>query len=1804
MASKDKSLKDALKEIFKRNKSGTSSFGNRSEIVHISEEVLRDLNKESPLNTRVRVLKELCVKVTEGKLENTIVEKLWKGVDDLFGPQYPTEVRHLAFYFLQCLLRGQSNISEIMRAIFFHFITNHNLPEDTGQRFDLLNILTSNGRTLLHFEEKVGRFLLNWIPEISQAGKIEEYLSMLDNLVRYNAAYLDDEVISGFIQHICVLCCGLNTKTVKSCLEIMSSIVAYSNMPPESLPKFIGALCRTVVIEEYCTMSWTVMKKLLGTHMGHSSIFTMCRILQEPDLRSDTELLRGAVFYTHMALWSSSPLTNLHCPPSSVLPSFLQAVKCNQAAVAFEVVAGLKQLIQRHGTELQDPAWSILLQILFHIITNIDLSSSLDVNKLVAASIHDTLNLIEHLMKTDCFYGSVKQFYDIIEECSSVRPDSSILGLINYQARSIVPIEHLWLTNLNNMLAKYFKPDVRSSVRLRVLEILNHVIKLNRRLYEDELIDRIVVPHMGSIVQCTDVTVRSSVASLLIDLCLDCESKKCLDLLDILEKMLLRPFESHPPDTIPRPELEHSDLKCLVEGLIKVFIIKIHKLPSMHAVKIHKMLVTFLELHYKQQKILESVPIVRKMILECLLKLRADARYHLGYLSGNKIRFSPYLCVVYKTTDRGNLGSPVPQSPAPVQRLPVTVTQLSLKRAFNVFTTCLSMEKDWEVLHLVLVELTKGLQNKSLILSKHGNSDLDVLVDVLCSMVVDKTYNLPDSLNITIPRSDFYAIVLLVIVNLASYHSYLDQIHQQKMIRCIIKCPNSLGPRSAKHSISALTICGVEMKEAMVKMLPEVLLSLSKISATIHIAVPVLEFLSTLSQLPTLYANFVAEQYMSIFAIALPYTNPFKYDHYTVSLAHHVIAVWFLKCRLTFRKDFVRFITKGLQTNLLPFEEGVFHQNLSDLNQDSSDRKRSSSLTEQGSRKRSATMSSVRDKSMGQKPGEKTTTFYQELTETCIDLMARYAYSPCSALPRRLPVADFLMTGGQSMCWFIGNKLITITTSGCSKRILKNGLCDKCLAICSCQNEGRKTKSSRSGSNETEDLDWISRQNSNEKSNTNTSVSSPTEDGKKLSDKLEIVSNKLQQIAVNVKQDKESCNCWCTGWAEIYIRRPTGDMSWVMRIQNNINFTEEIFEFPLNELSTLFRPSLDPEETGANERPPLKRQYSEDNQEEDKATGSNASLTGSPKNSPSRQDSKDSVEGESDYIYDDGTRSRNPVRRSNSSPEMSASWKNPFCHQKIASEDSKKNAEDDGGKKNKGYQKDMRVSCEAIPEEIAGSGTTPPSGDSLPVAGKPDPASAVFSTSHHPSLMSCHSYPGSSPPKESGISAKPYQTVPPTPNIQTSSQQPEFIRRPTNLPNLTNLVPLSAKPPQSPTQTSPRFSRHAHSTGASRDKGDSAGWEIQKSSSASIIERNVSGNLNWARERAKERKNSGSVERLSTLDANQAQMRDRVHTISVSSPATRISRSDSAPAPPSKGNNKQPKEPPKSGVNPSFVFLQLFHANIFNTKIEKPVLVKMTDPIQRAMKILDHIHPFETHSIGVIYVKEGQVDSEVEIFKNRFGSLRYIEFLQQIGTLVKLTDLDPQKFYLGGLDHHGNDGKFAYLWQDDIIRVMFHVATMMPNQKNDPNCNDKKRHIGNNFVTIVYNESGEEFNISTIKGQLTFASIVIQPLDLGLNRVVTKVKDDVAHLITSCEPKLVSDQNVGVLARQMALHANMASLVIKSLRNPASDPYASNWLERLRKIKSIRNKVIMDQKNEASISSIYPKDDGKKNLMEDFTDYT
>lgn len=68
-----------------------------------------------------------------------------------------------------------------------------------------------------------------------------------------------------------------------------------------------------------------------------------------------------------------------------------------------------------------------------------------------------------------------------------------------------------------------------------------------------------------------------------------------------------------------------------------------------------------------------------------------------------------------------------------------------------------------------------------------------------------------------------------------------------------------------------------------------------------------------------------------------------------------------------------------------------------------------------------------------------------------------------------------------------------------------------------------------------------------------------------------------------------------------------------MRIQNYVSFSNSIYEFPLNEISTLFMPTLYPDSRNPS-RPPLRRQSSEDQpppeEEKEKTKGKVSSLPG------------------------------------------------------------------------------------------------------------------------------------------------------------------------------------------------------------------------------------------------------------------------------------------------------------------------------------------------------------------------------------------------------------------------------------------------------------------------------------------------------------------------------------------------------------------------------------------------------------------
>lgn len=179
-----------------------------------------------------------------------------------------------------------------------------------------------------------------------------------------------------------------------------------------------------------------------------------------------------------------------------------------------------------------------------------------------------------------------------------------------------------------------------------------------------------------------------------------------------------------------------------------------------------------------------------------------------------------------------------------------------------------------------------------------------------------------------------------------------------------------------------------------------------------------------------------------------------------------------------------------------------------------------------------------------------------------------------------------MLANGHSRTWMISNTIVTITTSG--TYISLDGVCDNCIAV-------RESKAS-TVLKEKAKLEKSLKQRSNAADGTTaaplaqafsdrthgavtghvigtqTTTDVPSKPENKFVSVDKTVLHKSQSVDTaklkslsegrgTVASERRSsepvagvslrnCQCVCQGWAEIFIRRPCGNLSWIMRIQN------------------------------------------------------------------------------------------------------------------------------------------------------------------------------------------------------------------------------------------------------------------------------------------------------------------------------------------------------------------------------------------------------------------------------------------------------------------------------------------------------------------------------------------------------------------------------------------------------------------------------------------------------------------------------
>ncbi|GAB7354797.1 hypothetical protein MBLNU459_g5190t1 [Dothideomycetes sp. NU459] len=290
---------------------------------------------------------------------------------------------------------------------------------------------------------------------------------------------------------------------------------------------------------------------------------------------------------------------------------------------------------------------------------------------------------------------------------------------------------------------------------------------------------------------------------------------------------------------------------------------------------------------------------------------------------------------------------------------------------------------------------------------------------------------------------------------------------------------------------------------------------------------------------------------------------------------------------------------------------------------------------------------------------------------------------------------------------------------------------------------------------------------------------------------------------------------------------------------------------------------------------------------------------------------------------------------------------------------------------------------------------------------------------------------------------------------------------------------------------------------------------------------------------------------------------------------------------------------PHLGQDPDAIFRERFSQGIDgpfrNIANGKPELLPISEASSRALRMFDNTNPADFFKSGVIYVGEAQTD-ESTILANTMGSPDYDLFIQGLGDRISLVNCRSN---VAGLDTSGTllDGTSTRQHQDSITTLNYHITTMMPtNRDRDPQCTFKKRHIGNDFVNIIFNNSGRPFDFNTFPSAFNYVYIIVTPearqtfiqtrtrlrdpgwFDASWFKVQVQTREDFPDISSSAETKVVSGEVLAAYVRNLVLNAEVFCRVWANKDNGGE--YPSTWRYRLGQIRQLyerfgRNKSLV-----------------------------
>lgn len=128
---------------------------------------------------------------------------------------------------------------------------------------------------------------------------------------------------------------------------------------------------------------------------------------------------------------------------------------------------------------------------------------------------------------------------------------------------------------------------------------------------------------------------------------------------------------------------------------------------------------------------------------------------------------------------------------------------------------------------------------------------------------------------------------------------------------------------------------------------------------------------------------------------------------------------------------------------------------------------------------------------------------------------------------------------------------------------------------------------------------------------------------------------------------------------------------------------------------------------------------------------------------------------------------------------------------------------------------------------------------------------------------------------------------------------------------------------------------------------------------------------------------------------------------------------------------------------------------------------------------------------GVLYA--GKEKTEDAMYSLNEPSEAFNEFIDFLGDRIRLKGWNN---YSAGLDvDKDRNGKWSVYQRWSTMEIMFHVSTLLPHNPEDPQQIERKKHIGNDIVVIIFqDEDAEPFDPSIMRSWFNHVFIIVRPI--------------------------------------------------------------------------------------------------------------